>query len=94
MSPVSESETSDGRIDMMIEFPNRIYIMEFKYSADNKDRSREALKQIVDKEYAKAYYFRGKIIDGIGVSFSQESRNVDFFVQDRLYIPQVVPYKM
>ncbi len=94
MSPVSEAETADGRIDMMIEFPNRIYIMEFKYSADNKDRSGEALKQIVDKEYAKAYYLRGKIIDGVGMSFSQKSRNVDFFVQERLYMPQVVPYKM
>lgn len=29
MSPVSEAEMSDGRIDMMIEYPSQIYIMEF-----------------------------------------------------------------
>ena len=92
MTPVSEAETADGRIDTMIEFPNRIYIMEFKYSADNKDRAEEAFKQIIDKEYAQAYFIRGKIIDGVGMSFSQESRNVDFFVHNRLYTPRVNPY--
>ena len=92
MTPVSEAEIADGRIDTMIEFPNRIYIMEFKYSADNKDRAEEAFKQIIDKGYAQAYFLRGKIIDGIGMSFSQESRNVDFFVHNRLYTPRVNPY--
>lgn len=92
MTPVSEAELADGRIDTMIEFPNRIYIMEFKYSADNKDRAEEAFKQIIDKGYAQAYFLRGKIIDGVGMSFSQESRNVDFFVHNRLYTPRVNPY--
>lgn len=92
MNPVSESEISDGRIDMMIEFPNLIFIMEFKYSPDNQDRSNEALNQIKDKEYAKAYLIKGKTIEGIGISFSKESRNVDYYKQERLFTPTISIY--
>lgn len=93
MYPISEAETSDGRIDMMIEYPNLIYIMEFKYSPDNKDRSDEALKQIKDNKYAEAYLIKGKPIEGVGMSFSKESRNVDFFVQERLFTPSISVYE-
>ena len=93
MYPISEAETSDGRIDMMIEYPNLIYIMEFKYSPDNRDRSGEALKQIKDNKYAEAYLIKGKPIEGVGMSFSKESRNVDFFVQERLFTPSISIYE-
>lgn len=89
MSPVSEAEISDGRIDMMMEYPNRIFIMEFKYEANGKDRSREALQQIKDSRYAEAYYIKGKVIEGVGISFSKETRNVSAFMTERLYTPQV-----
>lgn len=93
MYPISEAETSDGRIDMMIEYPNLIYIMEFKYSPDNRDRSGEALKQIKDNKYAEAFLIKGKPIEGVGMSFSKESRNVDFFVQERLFTPSISIYE-
>lgn len=92
MSPISEAETSDGRIDMMIEFPDCIYIMEFKYSDDLTDKSQEALSQIKDKEYAQNYYIKGKTIEGVGMSFSRQYRNVEHFVAERLYTPQVARY--
>lgn len=92
LSPISEIETSDGRIDMMIEFPNLIYIMEFKYSGDNKDRSDEALKQIKDKEYAKAFFIKGKVIEGVGMSFSQKTHNIEYYKQDLLYTPSIDIY--
>lgn len=92
MSPVSEMETSDGRIDMEIEFPNRVFILEFKYSGDNTDRAQEALEQIKKKEYAKPLYMKGKIIEGIGMSFSQRTRNVDYYIQERLYSPKTALY--
>jgi len=92
MSPVSEAEISDGRIDMMMEYPNRIFIMEFKYEANGKDRSREALQQIKDSRYAEAYYIKGKVIEGVGISFSKETRNVSAFMTERLYTPQVYPF--
>lgn len=92
MSPVSEAEISDGRIDMMMEYPTRIFIMEFKYEANGKDRSIEALQQIKDNGYAAAYYIKGKVIEGVGISFSKETRNVSAFVTERLYTPQVYPF--
>lgn len=88
MSPISEVETNDGRIDMMMEFPSHIYIMEFKYTDDNTNRSQEALNQIIDKEYAEAYYIKGKIIGGVGMTFSKESRTIVSFVPERLYTPK------
>ena len=93
MNPVSEAETSNGRIDMMIEYPNRIFIMEFKYSKDGKDRSKGALKQIKDNNYAEAYYIKGKVIEGIGLSFSQKTRNIDHFKQEELYKPHISIYQ-
>ncbi len=89
MSPISELETMDGRIDMMIEYPSRLFIIEFKYSKDGEDRSQEALDQIIDNRYAEGYYIKGKIIEGIGISFSQEKRNIDGYKQKRLYIPNL-----
>lgn len=92
LSPISEIETSDGRIDMMIEFPNHVYIIEFKYSSDNVDRSDEALKQIKDKGYAKAYFIKGKAIEGVGMSFSQKTHNIENYKQETLYTPSVDIY--
>lgn len=92
MSPISEVETSDGRIDMMIEFPNHVYVIEFKYSEDDTDRSIEALKQIKDKKYAEAYFIKGKVIDGVGMSFSQGIRNIEYYKQEVLYTPSITIY--
>ena len=77
---------------MMIEYPNLIYIMEFKYAADNVDRSQEALEQIKTKEYAKAYYIKGKPIEGVGLSFSKDDRNVNFYTQEKLFTPSISIY--
>lgn len=89
MFPLSEAETSDGRIDMMIEYPNYIFIIEFKYSVDNKDRAKEAIEQIKEKEYAKSYYIKGKTIYGVGMSFSKETRNINNFLSEILYKPDI-----
>lgn len=92
MSPLSEAETADGRIDMMIEFPNKIFILEFKYSANNQNRALEAIGQIKEKEYAKSYYIKGKTIYGVGISFSQETRNINGFKLEILYKPEISIY--
>lgn len=55
MRPLSEVATSDGRIDMVINCPKTIYIMEFKYSANDKDLSKVALEQIKSKKYHQPY---------------------------------------
>lgn len=70
-----ESRTSDGRIDMLLESPKKIYIIEYKYGATPE----EALKQIEDKRYALRYEnsLNPKEIVKVGVNISPATRNID-----------------
>ena len=75
-STVAEKETSEGRIDCVVECPNFIYIIEFKLngSAD------AALRQIEDKGYAKPYAADNRKILAIGINFSSEKGTIDGFM--------------
>ena len=84
---VSEKETVDGRIDVVIEFPHVIYILEFKYSEEDKDESQTALKQIKDKHYDQSYHIRAVNIIGVGVSYGKSQRNINGHVKETLYTP-------
>ena len=84
---VSEKETVDGRIDVVIEFPHVIYILEFKYSEEDKDESQTALKQIKDKHYDQSYHIRAVEIIGIGVSYGKKQRNINGHLKETLYSP-------
>ena len=68
----SEILTSRGRIDLVVEFHDKIFIIEFKcdQSAD------KAIKQIQDKGYAERYKQTGKKLFLIGINFSSEKRNI------------------
>ncbi|MEE4357450.1 MAG: ATP-binding protein [Desulfococcaceae bacterium] len=68
----SEVMTCEGRIDLVVKFPDKIFIIEFKcgQSAD------AALKQIRDKNYAAPYRQSGKKIILMGIDFDTEKRNV------------------
>lgn len=72
---VTEETTNIGRIDAVIRFSDKIYILEFKFS-ENKDDSDEALQQIIRKEYASKYRIEGIKIYGIGISFNSNIRNI------------------
>ena len=50
-STVAEKETSEGRIDCVVECPGYVYIIEFKLN----DSAEAALRQIEEKGYAKPY---------------------------------------
>jgi hypothetical protein len=67
-----EVKTHDGRIDMVIDLPNDIYIVEFKLDKP----AAEAMEQIKGKEYAGKYALSGKRITLIGISFSSEKRTI------------------
>jgi len=77
----SEVMTCEGRIDLVVKFPDKIFLIEFKcgQSAD------AALKQIREKNYADPYRQSGKKIILMGIDFDTEKRNVkewkneDFF---------------
>jgi hypothetical protein len=68
----SEVLTSDGRIDLVMEFADKVYILEFKcnQSAD------AAIAQIRDKQYARPFIQTQKKIILMGIDFSMENRNI------------------
>ncbi len=65
--------TSDGRIDLLIETPKLIYIIEFKYDST----PAAALEQINEKEYARKFTTDSRKITKIGVNFSSEKRRIE-----------------
>ena len=69
----AEVHTSDGRIDMLIETPKYIYIIELKYNSTPDD----ALRQIEEKGYARKFAVDLRQLFKIGVNFSSESRRIE-----------------
>ena len=69
----AEVHTSDGRIDILIETPKFIYIIELKYDATPE----QALRQIKDKQYARKFATDSRRLFKIGVSFSSETRRIE-----------------
>ena len=90
MRPLSEVATSDGRIDMVINCPKTIYIMEFKYSPNDKDLSKVALEQIKNKKYHQPYIIQQKPIVGIGFSFGEGTREITNYRDETLYVPGII----
>lgn len=68
-----EVHSSTGRADCVIKTSKFIYILEYKmdHSAD------EALRQIEDKGYAKAYGIDQRQLIKVGISFSSKTRNIN-----------------
>lgn len=71
-----EYHTSNGRIDLVLQTPDYIYVMEFKLNGT----AEEALTQINDKGYALPFEKDSRTIYKIGVNFSAETRNIDRWV--------------
>lgn len=69
----AEWRTASGRIDMLIEMPDYVYVMELKLDGTAAD----ALRQIDDKEYAFTWKYDGRRIFRIGINFSKATRNID-----------------
>jgi hypothetical protein len=68
---VSEDETNLGRIDSVIEFDDKIYIIEFKTSD-----AKIAIDQIKNKKYYEKYLIADKQIFLVGVGCSLVERNI------------------
>ena len=70
-----ERRTSDGRMDMVLESPKKIYIIEFKYGGTPE----EALAQIDDKKYALQFEnsLNPKPVVKVGVKISPDTRTID-----------------
>ena len=67
-----EVKTHDGRIDMVVNLPDDIYIVEFKLDRP----ASEAMEQIKGKDYAGKYALSGKRLTLVGISFSAAKRTI------------------
>ena len=74
-SSVAEKETSEGRIDCVVECPNYVYIIEFKLNGS----AAAALRQIEEKSYAKPYASDSRKVIALGINFSSEKGTKDGF---------------
>ena len=68
-----EKETSEGRIDCVLECPDYVYILEFKLNGS----ASSALEQIEDKGYAKPYMADSRKVICLGINFSSEKGTID-----------------
>lgn len=74
----AEKETSEGRIDCVVECPDYIYIIEFKLNGS----AQAALQQIKEKGYAKPYAADSRKIIALGINFSSEKGTIDGFLAE------------
>ncbi|MGM9790440.1 MAG: PD-(D/E)XK nuclease domain-containing protein, partial [Candidatus Cryptobacteroides sp.] len=69
----AERSTSNGRIDLLLQTKDYIYIVELKIDST----ADAALQQIEDKGYAKPFANDPRKLFKIGVSFSTENRRIE-----------------
>ncbi len=72
----AEMHTSDGRIDLLIETPKYLYIIELKFDSTPE----QALRQIEEKEYARKFATDSRKLFKIGVNFSSEKRRIESWI--------------
>lgn len=82
----SQVQTSDGRLDALVQIKAYVYAFEFKLTQGHPGdtAAQEALQQIKDKGYLLPYQHQGKICIGIGVNFSKEHKKVQEIVWEEI----------
>ena len=71
---IAEDVTSQGRIDLTVKLPERIYLFEFKVI--ELEPEGKALAQLKARDYAAKYRAAGVPIHLVGIEFSRDSRRV------------------
>lgn len=72
LRPDVEKATNIGRVDLVVETEETVYVFEFKLNRS----SQEAIQQILDMRYYEVYEGRGKKITMVGVNFSSDAKNI------------------
>ena len=79
IKPTVERRTSDGRIDMVVETANYVYVMEYKFDGT----AREALAQINSKQYSLPWTADHRPVIKIGANFSTtERRLTEYLIEE------------
>jgi len=76
---IAEDVTNKGRIDLTVQLPERIIIIEFKV-----DQKEQALKQIREKKYYQKYQHENRELYIVGICFNSIERNVSEFEWEKL----------
>ena len=71
-----EYHTSRGRIDMVVQTADYVYVMEFKLDGS----AEQALEQIEERQYDLPFAMDRRKVYKIGVNFSSETRNIDRWI--------------
>ena len=69
----TERETSQGRVDCVVETDKHVYVFEFKLDGTAAD----ALRQIEERGYARPYESDKRKVHKVGVNFSSETGTID-----------------
>lgn len=75
LSVQAEVTKHKGRLDLIAQTENYLYLMEFKLD----ETAEDAIQQIKDREYAAGYKNSPKTVILVGVNFSKEKRNIGTF---------------
>lgn len=72
----SEESGSMGRADVVLQFPNKVYIIEFKYAQSGKMESllKKAVEQIKTNKYAAVFEGDSRPILCLGMGFLEKKR--------------------
>jgi hypothetical protein len=80
LRPTSEQPISHGRLDMVLEVPTCIYIIEFKLNKS----AEAALAQIEDRKYYEAYLGRKKPILLLGLAFQRTAKKFEITAASKI----------
>jgi hypothetical protein len=78
----SQVQTSDGRIDALVQLNDYVFAFEFKLDGS----ASEALQQVKDKEYLQPYQNQGKKCMGVGVNFSKELKKIENILWEEIEV--------
>ena len=73
MKAQSEYSTSHGRIDLVLDLPKIIYVIEIKFN----ESAQIALQQIEERRYYEQFLKSGKKVILLGLAFKREPNNFD-----------------
>ena len=76
----SQVQTSDGRIDALVQLNNYVYAFEFKLDGS----ASEALQQVKNKGYLQPYQNQERKCIGIGVNFSKELKKIETILWEEI----------
>ena len=72
--------TNEGRIDLVVQAGDWIYVIEFKLNK----KAELAIRQIHDKNYAEKYRESGKRLMLVGVNFSSKTGKIEDYIYEEL----------